>query len=366
MERFLPTALESVRVQKASSLVSLLDGSPDDKSQGAAEKYNDIISYRYHRKDDGQSAAIQEGWDSTGGDIVAWLNADDYYFPWTLSAVEEAFGRYPEADVIFGHGVHVTPEGDFEMYFPAINESPSALLKRCTIVQPACFVRRAAMQRAGGLDKSLVYTMDWDFWIRLYKTGAKFQFLDMPLAAVRIYAGTKTLTGAKRRYEELYSILKSNAGLARAFISLIGCRYYDLQYSQRGLLGRVLFSIGRAPRRLFRRLRDKGRLINGLEVWTHRVPSGVCVITVPWLLRESPETIAIVVDKPGEYRLGSGPLDAPFVFKTTQACVVESDETMGYVYEVKPGSPFTGAGILEARISSGIKNWRLLKFYTRG
>jgi hypothetical protein len=365
MELFLPTALESVRVQKASTLVSFLDASPGGKSQDAAKKYDSLITYRYHRKDDGQSASIQEGWDNTGGDIVAWLNADDYYFPWTLSAVEEAFGRYPDADVIFGHGVNVTPEGDFEMYFPAIDENPSTLLKRCTIVQPACFVRRAAMEKIGGLDKSLVYTMDWDFWIRLYKAGAKFQFLDTPLAAVRIYAGTKTLAGAKQRYEELYSILKANAGVARAFVSLIGCRFYDLQYASRGPLGRALFAIGLAPRRVFRRFRDNGRLINGLEVWSHRVPSGACKIIVPWFLRESPKTIGVVVDKPGAYRLRAGPLDAPFLFQSSRSITVESEEMMGVAYEVKLNSPLTGSGILEAEVSSELKNWRLLKFYTQ-
>lgn len=362
-ELFLPTALESIRVQKASILVSLLDATPDDKSQKAAENYGDLITYGYHRKDDGQSAAIQEGWDNTGGDIVAWLNADDYYFPWTLTAVQEAFDSNQDVDVIYGHGVYVTPEGDFEMYFPAINEDITVLLKRSTILQPACFVRRTAMEKVGGLNKSLTYTMDWDFWIRLYKAGAKFHFLDKPLAAARVYPETKTLSGAKRRYEELAFILKRDAGPFRAFISLVGCRYYDLQYSRRGLLGRALYAIGQAPRRIFRKARDRGRLIKGLEVWSNRVPSGVCKISVPWFLKEAPKAIGIVVDKHGDYRLGSGSRSASFIFQSTRACVVESVETKGFAYEVKLDSPLSGSGILEMKISSGIKNWRLLKLY---
>src|SRR5262245_30989077 len=59
------------------ALLDVSDGGPRVRS--LAEEYAPLIVYRYHRKKDGgQSAAIQEGWDNTRGMFVGWLNSDDY------------------------------------------------------------------------------------------------------------------------------------------------------------------------------------------------------------------------------------------------------------------------------------------------
>jgi glycosyltransferase involved in cell wall biosynthesis len=56
-----------------------------------------MIHFAYHRSDFGQAAAIQEGWDNTSGDIVGWLNADDYYFPYALAKVKHTFLGNPKS-----------------------------------------------------------------------------------------------------------------------------------------------------------------------------------------------------------------------------------------------------------------------------
>jgi glycosyltransferase involved in cell wall biosynthesis len=79
--KYLGTALESIRCQSTDVQLAVLDASADDSAQSVLVPYRGLIHYAYHHSDAGQSAAIQEGWDNTSGDVVAWLNADDYYFP---------------------------------------------------------------------------------------------------------------------------------------------------------------------------------------------------------------------------------------------------------------------------------------------
>ena len=50
---------------------------------------DDQIDILISEHDEGQYHAIQKGFDVADGEIMAWLNGDDIYHPWTLSIVEE-------------------------------------------------------------------------------------------------------------------------------------------------------------------------------------------------------------------------------------------------------------------------------------
>jgi glycosyltransferase involved in cell wall biosynthesis len=204
---FLSTALESLRHQSTIFNLAIMDGGSTDNFKAVVAKYSDLITFLRSAPDAGQAAAIKEAKEAVSGDIVAWLNADDYYFPETLDNVANCFETHPDIDVVYGDAIHVSPEGMFLSYFPAIQDfDANDLTRTCFICQPACFVRRGAYERAGGLDPELHYTMDWDLWCRLSNSGAKFLYLPKVLAAVRFYPGTKTLSGDLRRYKEIWRI----------------------------------------------------------------------------------------------------------------------------------------------------------------
>jgi glycosyltransferase involved in cell wall biosynthesis len=205
--RYLSSALESLRHQSTTFNLAIMDGGSTDNFKEVIDRYSDLITFLRSAPDAGQTAAIKEGKAAVSGDIVAWLNADDYYFPETLDSVANCFETHPDIDVVYGDAIHVSPEGMFLSYFPLSQDfDANDLTRTCFICQPACFVRRAAYERAGGLDPELHYTMDWDLWCRLSDSGAKFLYLPEVLAAVRFYPGTKTLSGDLRRYKEIWRI----------------------------------------------------------------------------------------------------------------------------------------------------------------
>jgi len=232
-QQFIATALKSIQAQSVAYELAVMDATPDNSVQIILDQYADIISYRRHRKDDGQSEAIQEGWDNTSGDIVAWLCADDYYFPDTLQLVQEVFEQHPEVDVVYGDSVYVDADDRFKMYFPAIERDVSCLPAHDCIAQPSCFIRRAALESVGGLNTDLHYIMDWDLWTRLYKDGAKFHYLNQCLSVTRIYADTKTSSMSLCRYREINNQLKMQSSLLRRVRSLVGMLYYDLRENKR-------------------------------------------------------------------------------------------------------------------------------------
>lgn len=226
---FLPSALESIRVQVADVEVAVMDATPDDSVQKVLERYAGLLTYHRFGPDSGQTSAIQEGWDNTTGEIIAWLCADDYYFSDALGAVRQVFIDVPEVDVVYGDSVFVDETGRFLGYFPAIKSNISSITRECCISQPSCFVRRSAFEKIGGeLNTGLHYTMDWDLWIRLYRSGAKFYYLNKPLSVVRMYEGTKTSSRSFRRFFEIGCHLFKNTSPFSAARSLLGFYYQDL------------------------------------------------------------------------------------------------------------------------------------------
>lgn len=291
--------------------MALMDGGSTDNFPEVLEQYTDIVTYRRSAADGGQAAAIAEGLERVSGEIVCWLNADDYYFPGALDRVEACFAEDPNLDVVYGDAIHVTEEGFFLSYFPPIQEFDARKLTRtCFICQPACFVRRSAYERVAGVNPSLVYTMDWDLWCRLARAGVKFRYLPEPLAAVRYYPGTKTLSGDRRRYAEIWRIEKTYGRRVLPW-SWVGFYLFDLSFREnRTALEEVLFGVLKSMRRVKKRLvafRDRNRpahkTLHGFHRWEPLVV-GKGTILFPWYDKRRLDKICLrITPDDGRYRM---------------------------------------------------------------
>lgn len=208
---FLESVLASLRCQGPGIAVALLDASGDPRVKEIGDQNSDWLSYRRHGPDGGQSDAILEGWRNLEGEWLGWLNADDLLMPGMLDRIRAAHTVDPSLEVIYGHSTILDDTGAMTGYHFNVEPPGPRLLQAGIISQPSCLFSRAAYERAGGLDRDLHYTMDWDLWIRLYKDGARFGFVDEPLSMVLWAAGTKTASLNKRRREELKAIIARHA-----------------------------------------------------------------------------------------------------------------------------------------------------------
>lgn len=289
---FIETALKSLRCQTEPLQLAILDATPDDSVQKVLQNYQDIIHYHYHHPDNGQTAAIQEGWNNTSNEIVAWLNADDYYFPETLKKVANIFAQHPDVDVVYGHTAFVDTEGNFQAYLPMRSEAYiSGLKNNCIISQPSCFVRRKAMEQVGKLNQQLHYVMDWDLWLRLYKAGKKFYFLDELLSAVRVYPETKTSSGAKKRFQEINTILKTNSSWLKRQITLLGVRYQHLSYNRNNFFDTLCYQALKFLRTLYKK--TEHHTYKGIERGTNAITHEAEII-FPYYQNQLSKKISII------------------------------------------------------------------------
>jgi glycosyltransferase involved in cell wall biosynthesis len=266
-----------------------MDGGSTDNFLENVKPYSDLIQYQKSSPDRGQADVIKQGVRRLKGNIIGWLNADDYYFPGALDIVSNYFENHADIDVVYGDAVHVTPEGFFLSYFPAIQEFNAADLTRtCFICQPACFMRRDIYEKVGGINPTLQYTMDWDLWCRLSASGAKFSYLHEVLAAVRYYPGTKTLSGGFKRYMEIWRIEKKY-GRRLWPRSWLGTYLFNLSFhGKKSATDKYIFTILDLLRRTKKYLRGrqntnsyKTKLIYGFRPWDS-VVDGRAVIHLPW------------------------------------------------------------------------------------
>jgi glycosyltransferase involved in cell wall biosynthesis len=168
--------------------------------------------------DSGQADAVNKGVQRSGGEIIGWLNADDFYYPDTLNEVTRQFQSNPELVLLYGKAHHVDEDGNFLEVYPTRDFELDALAHDCFICQPACFFRRSLLEAVGGLDTGLQYAMDLDLWIRfgkLQQKNPKWKFKHVPqvLASSRMHSSNKTLSRRRQSLEEIMTVVRKHFGV---------------------------------------------------------------------------------------------------------------------------------------------------------
>src|SRR5262245_25856999 len=83
--RFVEQTLKSVLDQNYPALEYIvIDGGSSDGSREIIEKYRPRLSYFVSEPDRGHGHALNKGFAKTTGEIMAWINSDDMYLPWTF------------------------------------------------------------------------------------------------------------------------------------------------------------------------------------------------------------------------------------------------------------------------------------------
>lgn len=90
--QFVESTVRSVLEQNYPELEYIfMDGGSTDSTIDVIDKYRDkFFHFRSHR-DEGQAAAVAEGFETSGGDILAYLNSDDMLAPRALFYVDAFF-----------------------------------------------------------------------------------------------------------------------------------------------------------------------------------------------------------------------------------------------------------------------------------
>jgi glycosyltransferase involved in cell wall biosynthesis len=224
--RYLEATVQSVLLQDYEHIEYLvIDGASTDESVEIIKKYalefnglqlddqklasglqRHSIDWWVSEKDKGQAEAINKGLTRAKGEIVAWLNSDDYYLPNTVSAAVRVFEENPDAVMVYGDVLAVDAYGQTINVLKYKQLSLEDLLCFQIIGQPSVFFRRSALETAGLLDTTFHFLLDHHLWLRIAGHG---RILHVPQiwSAARYHAEAKNRAKAAEFGREAFRIL---------------------------------------------------------------------------------------------------------------------------------------------------------------
>jgi glycosyltransferase involved in cell wall biosynthesis len=203
----LERALRSVSTQGYADIEHIVvDGGSSDQTLSILEQWPSVrwIS----EPDRGLSDALNKGIAMSTGDIIGWLNADDWYLPGALELVANTSVAHPEVEWFTGRCPIVNESG--EPMRRVVTAYKNVLLRFFSfplylshnfVSCPATFVRREAYEAVEPFQLNYGYSMDYDVFLQLARRGNPV-VIPRDLAVFVMMEGTKSMTGFEDQFEE--------------------------------------------------------------------------------------------------------------------------------------------------------------------
>ena len=204
---FLEQTINSAISQNYPDLEYLVvDGGSTDGSVELIKKYESNIDWWVSEKDQGQADAINKGLQKATGDIIGWINSDDYYLPGTFQSVVEVFAENPQVGLVYGDVLAVDGSDKAINIMQYQSWDVSDLLQFRMIGQSSVFFRRSTLEKSGLLDQQYHYLLDHQLWLRM-AVHDKMVYVPNIWSAARYHEGAKNLAGASHFGEDARRIL---------------------------------------------------------------------------------------------------------------------------------------------------------------
>lgn len=242
---FLEETIESVLSQGYENLeYIIIDGGSTDRSVEIIRKYEKHLTYWVSEKDNGQAHALNKGFAHATGDIYAYLNSDDVYFPKTFSKVSSLF-KVGETKLIYSDIANLY-DGDRIVVKPKISFDFGVCLNAfMQIPQPASFWCGARHSEISGFDETLHYCPDYDFFLRLTNDlnpeKAEVVHVKDVWAKFRLHDESKTVSNPDGFSKETKKLRKKFNFISNPLIRPVVKNYYLIKalhtfYIERGYL----------------------------------------------------------------------------------------------------------------------------------
>lgn len=215
--QFIERTIQSVLNQRGDFELEyiVVDGVSKDGSVEIIQRYaaQDSRLRWLSEPDSGQSDAINKGLRLATGDVVAFLNSDDIYYPGALQAVVDTFR---ESTVQWAYGQCRVINAQDQATNTLITQYKNLLLRRYRywlllivnyISQPATFWRRTLLAEVGYLNEAEHLVMDYDLWCRF---GQRYPATPIKhyLAGFRLYTSSKSGQRFKQQFQQEYAVAK--------------------------------------------------------------------------------------------------------------------------------------------------------------
>lgn len=143
------------------------------------------------QSDKGPAQALNLGFVRAKGDLIGWINSDDFYAGGAIERAVAAFENDPNLKMVYGLGAHINASGAHLELYPTY--PPTAEMQQFAngsfICQPTVFFRKEVIYEVGLLNEDLKTAFDMDYWMRIFLHYPREQigFIDQIQAYSRLH-----------------------------------------------------------------------------------------------------------------------------------------------------------------------------------
>lgn len=207
---FIAKCLDSCLAQGLSDFeVIVVDGGSTDGTQDVLASYGDRVQWT-SEKDRGQSDAVNKGVRAATGDVIAWINSDDYYAsPDAVGRLLKLFADDPTVDIAYGDGTMVDTEGRVLRKYPSLDYhslEQLVVIPASFVLQPALLFRRQLFLDVGGLDEDLHFTLDYELFLRLFPKARAVRHVSIEVARAVYHQDAKSIRGMRKQIIEFMRV----------------------------------------------------------------------------------------------------------------------------------------------------------------
>jgi len=175
----------------------IIDGGSTDGTAEIIQRYCSRLAYWESSPDRGQTHALNKGFARAGGEIFAWLNADERYLPGTLELVARTAEELKGSFLVFGNRMFAEAEDPDRATIQAVpGWHPHAFMLYTgrTLFSDSSFWSREAHIATGELDEVRypLVALDVDWFIRLSGNISAYRYINQPLSLFLDHADRAT------------------------------------------------------------------------------------------------------------------------------------------------------------------------------
>jgi glycosyltransferase involved in cell wall biosynthesis len=187
-EQFLREAIDSIMAQSYRSVeVIVVDDGSTDGTATVVRSYGDKINYLW-QTNSGPAAARNLGMSFAKGEYIAFLDADDLWYPEKLATQMARFKACSEIELCLTH------LKTFQMRKPSVSSLSDEDL--VTVITPytlsSVLVRRSLIDKLGKFNEYVLLGEDTDWFTRATNQGTVIEIIPEPLVYKRLHSNNLT------------------------------------------------------------------------------------------------------------------------------------------------------------------------------
>lgn len=202
--QFIGHTIETVMAQNYPNFEHIVvDGGSKDNSREVCERYPHVQFFLAPGTT--QAEALNIGFEKATGDIIAWVNSDDYYEPGTFKTIAREIDPARNRWAVVGASKVVDAAGGYLWMLRGGRVPHTRLLLHPRIYpyngwtvipcQPSVFFHKKVLEDVGLLNGKLLRTMDYEYWVRMMAKGYRFHYIPQIFSDYRYHTTSHSTKG---------------------------------------------------------------------------------------------------------------------------------------------------------------------------